>query len=286
MFWKVAQEIDGLKVSKGVDAHNLSAFKDIPKAEQLIGNIEKMVSDKMITGKYNPVIARQSNSKLQQAYVNGQNNALTYETHMITQMVDKILSSVPDELDSENIALTIGSSLDGVVKMCDAAAKKKNERIVKENEEMDKSTMSLHEEKEKQERKKLASNETSEVLNNQKKAIARAKDSTFAAMSMGCKNKQEYSNMITQITQHKTTKNGQQKVQIENHVSNFQESKGVAHTNAKPLKLIKKNPNITNNGDNSNKGFVNVVALIIVLIFIIGVAVGIGYMLYRFGIGG
>ena len=282
MFWKVAQEIEGLKVLKGIDAHNLSAFKDIPKAEQLIGNIEKMVSDKMITGKYNPVIARQSNPKLQQAYVNGQNNALTYETHMITQMVDKILSSVPDELDSENIALTIGASLDGVVKMCDAAAKKKNEKLNQyKNEEMDKSTMSLYEEKEKQERKKLASNETSEVLNNQKKAIARAKDSTFAAMSMGCENKQEYSNMITQITQHKTAKNEQQKKQIESHVASFQKSKGIAHANAKPLRLIKKNPNITNNGDNSNKGFVNVVLLTLVITFIVGVAIGIGYILYK-----
>ena len=66
-FWKVASEIDGLQVLKGVDAHDLSAFKNIGQAQQLIGNVEQLVSDKLIRESYNPVVARQNNPKLQES---------------------------------------------------------------------------------------------------------------------------------------------------------------------------------------------------------------------------
>ena len=41
-----------------------------------------MVSDKLIQGSYNPVIARQNNPKLQETYTRNQESALTFEnTH-------------------------------------------------------------------------------------------------------------------------------------------------------------------------------------------------------------
>ena len=93
--------------------------------------------------------------------------------------------------------------------------------------------------------------------------------------------------MITQITQHKTTTNEQQKEQIESHVATFQESKGITHTNVKPLQLVKKNPNLnSNSGSNSSRGFVNVVILALITTFIIGFSVGIVYMIYKISIGG
>ena len=70
-------------------------------------------------------------------------------------------------------------------------------------------------------------------------------------------------------------------------MASFQESKGITNTYGKSYQLVKKNPNQNNgNGSNSNKGFVNVVILSLITTFIIGVAVGIGYMLYKFTIGG
>ena len=117
-FWKVAQEIDGLQVLKGIDAHDLSAFKNVPQAEQLISNIEQMVSDKLIQGSYNPVIARQNNPKLQETYTRNQESALTFETHMISQIVNGTLGSVEDGLDSESLAIAVGTSLSGVMQSC------------------------------------------------------------------------------------------------------------------------------------------------------------------------
>ena len=286
-FWKVAQEIEGLKILKGVDAHDLGAFKDIPKAEQQISSIEQMVSDKMIIGTYNPTIARQNNPKLQQAYANGQANALTFETHMISQIVNDTLSRTQDGLDSESLAVAVGTSLNGVMQSCVDNASKKDQSTIEEITQIGNSSLAPTEKKGKLERKKMVVQETNQVLSNQQRAIESAKENVLTAMNMGCSDKEEYSNTITQITQHKTTKNEQQKSQIESHMASFQESKGITNTYGKSYQLVKKNPNQNNgNGSNSSKGFVNVVILSLITTFIIGVAVGIGYMLYKFTIGG
>lgn len=286
-FWKVAQEIDGLKILKGVDAHDLGAFKDIPKAEQQIASIEQMVSDKMIKGTYNPAIARQNNSKLQQAYAQGQANALTFETHMISQIVNDTLSRTQDGLDSESLAVAVGTSLNGVMQSCVDNASKKDQSTIEEITQIGNSSLAPTEKKGKLERKEMVVQETNQVLSNQQRAIESAKENVLTAMNIGCSDKEEYSNTITQITQHKTTKNEQQKSQIESHIASFQESKGITNTYGKSYQLVKKNPNQNNgNGSNSSKGFVNVVILSLITTFIIGVAVGIGYMLYKFTIGG
>lgn len=286
-FWKVAQEINGLKILKGVDAHDLGAFKDIPKAEQQIASIEQMVSDKMIKGTYNPAIARENNSKLQQAYAQGQANALTFETHMISQIVNDTLSRTQDGLDSESLAVAVGTSLNGVMQSCVDNASKKDQSTIEEITQIGNSSLVPTDKKGKLERKKMVVQETNQVLSNQQRAIESAKENVLTAMNMGCSDKEEYSNTITQITQHKTTKNEQQKAQIESHMASFQESKGITNTYGKSYQLVKKNPNQNNgNGSNSSKGFVNVVILSLITTFIIGVAVGIGYMLYKFTIGG
>ena len=78
-----------------------------------------MVSDKLIQGNYNPVIARQNNPKLQEAYTKNQESALTFETHMISQIVNGTLGSVEDGLDSESLAIAVGTSLNGgYAKLC------------------------------------------------------------------------------------------------------------------------------------------------------------------------
>lgn len=48
--------------------------------------------------------------------------------------------------------------------------------------------------------------EINQVLSNQQRAIESAKENVLTAMNIGCSDKEEYSNTITQITQHKTTK--------------------------------------------------------------------------------
>ncbi len=290
-FWKVAQEIDGLQVLKGVDAHALSAFKNVEQAEHLIGNIEQMVSDKLVQDSYNPVVARQNNPKLQEAYRTHQENALTFETHMISQIVNSTLSSVDDSLDSESLAIAIGSSLNGVMKRCVDGADKKDKSTVDEISAIaDSPNLSYKDKKGKLERKKKVINETNLVLANQQRAIANTINNVANAMNIGCENKQEYSNMITQMTQYQSTKKETQKPKIEEHISSFQQTKTGEKTYSQSMgqaKVLKKVNNSHNNhNNNSSSGFTNTLFLTLIVTFAIGIAVGIGYMLYKFNIGG
>jgi len=108
---------------------------------------------------------------------------------------------------------------------------------------------------------------------------------------MGCETKEEISNISTQITEYNTTNNNSKKSTIEQSVSNFQQSKGMSNehteTMGKAYQLTRTNNNNNNSSNNnSNHGFINVLTLSLVVTFIIGVAVGIGYMLYKLSIGG
>ena len=284
-FWNVAKDIEGLKVLKGIDAHSLESFKSAIKSEELISDIEKMVSDKMITGTYNPVIERKNNPKLQEAYANGQASALTFETHVISQLVNNSLEKAPNELDTENLAMVVATSLNNTMQDCVDNASKKDSNTMETITQISNSELNLSDKKGKLERKKLVIQETNQILSNQQKAIENSKETFLTAMNMGCSDKQEYSNTITQITQHKTTTNEQQKIQIESHLSSFQESKGISVAKDKTYQLTRKNPTQSNISD-SNKGFVNVIILSLVVTFVIGFAIGIGYMLYRFTTGG
>lgn len=285
-FWKVASEIDGLQVLKGVDAHDLSAFKNIGQAQQLIGNVEQLVSDKLIRGSYNPVVARQNNPKLQEAYRTHQESALTFETHMISQIVNGTLGSVEDGLDSESLAVAVGTSLNEVTQSCVYEADKKDKLTVEEISTIyDSQELSLKDKKGKFERKKQVINETNQVLANQQRAIESAKNNVINAMNIGCETKHEYSNMITQMTQHQSTKTESQKPKIEEHISSFQQTKSGEKTysqNIGQARVLTKD----NNNHNSSSGFTDTLLLVLIVTFVIGIAVGIGYMLYRFGIGG
>ena len=99
-------------------------------------------------------------------------------------------------------------------------------------------------------------------------------------MNIGCENKHEYSNMITQMTQHQSTKVNNQKQKIEEHIYSFQQSKGITNT-----QLTRKNHN-QSYGGNANKGALNIIMLALIIAFITGFGIGIGYMLYRITIGG
>jgi len=91
--------------------------------------------------------------------------------------------------------------------------------------------------------------------------------------------------MTIQITQFQSTKRETQKLLIEEHISSFQKNKAGKNTysqNVGQVKQIKKE----NNSHNSSSGFTDALSLTLIVTFVIGVAVGIGYMLYRFSIGG
>lgn len=285
-FWKVASEIEGLQVLKGIDAHDLSAIENADKFATLVSSITDIVADKMVTESYNPVVARQNNKKLQEAYKKGQDKALSFETQMVNQMLVSINSQIPDNIDTYDTTLYMEQGLDAMMQSCVMDATQKDKAVVEEISTIpENEDMSIDDKKGKVERKKKTIEDTNQVLANQQRTIETAKTTIKTAIEMGCERKEEIANISTQITEHNCTNSESKKEKIEQNILKFQQSKGMqsgfleTKGQAYQLKRI-------NNNSNSSNGFINVITLSLIVTFVIGIAVGIGYMLYRISIGG
>ena len=285
-FWKVASEIDGLQVLQGIDAHTLKSIKDVDKSAMKVSDITEMMRDKFVSKDYNPVVARQNNVKLQEAYKQGQNKALSFETHMVNQSVSSICNNLNDDLNPEDIAIGIGQGLNIAMQECIDNANAKDKSVIDEISSIaENDKMPLEEKKAKAERKKKVIDETNQVLSNQQLVIENAKRSVVNSVNIGCQNKLEIINMTTQITEHNSSKDETHKNAIENQVSAFQQSKGTLSvpTNEKNPTLVKKQ-NSTNH--NQNSGFASTLSIIMITTFIVGFVAGITYILCKLWIGG
>ena len=281
LFWKIASDYD-IKVIKGIDAHSISAFQNLDKGQELITNIEQMVSNKMIKGQYNPIIARQNNPKLQEAYKSHQEEVLTYETHLVSQIINNTLETISNDQDSESLAMALETSLNRSMQRCITEASMKEKSTAEEMSTMlDSKELSIKDKKLKLERKKQAIIEVKQVLENQRRAIERAKNNVINAANIGCENKNEYSAVITQMTQHQTTKSEIQKMRIEQNLSSFQSSKNEQKNNSqsidKPTVMKKTNDNQGHN--TSSSGFVNIIALSMIIILVCSILFIIVYIL-------
>lgn len=279
-FWKIAQEIEGLKILKNVDLLNANE-----QIQQDNNEVIQLLNDKIIKTDYNPVVARQNNLKLQEAFKIHQKNALTFETHMINNIVNGALEKTEDGLDSNTLADIIDTSLDNVSQSCTNFANEKGKSIIKEVSDISEDTdLSVIDKNYKIERKKQAYNETNQVLINQQKVIETAKNNVLNAMNMGCETKMEYSNMITQMTQYQSTKDVSQKQLLESNINEFKQSKqGQKYYSQEYVQLRKKEKK---NDNNFSSGFANSIFIIIIVLLLIIGAIFIGCILHKTSIGG
>ena len=284
-FWKVASEIDGLQVLQGIDAHTLRCIQDVDKSAMKVSDITEMMRDKFVSKDYNPVVARQNNVKLQEAYKLGQDKALSFETHMVNQSVSNICNNLNDGMNSEDIAIGIGQGLNVAMQECIDNANAKDKSVVDDISQIaENDKMSLEEKKAKAERKKKVIDETNQVLSNQQLVIGNAKRSVANSVNIGCQNKLEIINMTTQITEHNSSVNERHKSTIENQVSTFQQSKGTLSINVNEKNpILEKKQNLTSH--NQSSGFASTLSIIMITTFIVGFVAGITYMICKFMIG-
>lgn len=279
IFWQVAQKVEGLRVLKGIDAHDLGALKEVDKASSLISNIEQMVSDKLITDHYNPITARENNPKLQDAYRTGQSKALTFETNMIHYVVENSLSKIDDQHSLADCITIVNHSLDATKEQCLTGATRKNATIAREIPQIaDTINMTPEAKKLKLSRKKKALEETNKTLINQHRAIENAENATRTIQQIGCETKQEMNVLMTKITQFNTTKKENQKKDLYSQLSQFQQSKKTARTQnlTRGHQYVKKN----SNNKTSTTGYTNLIALWLISIYTFAISVGMGYLLY------
>ncbi len=281
MFWKIASET-GVQVLYGIDAHTPKQF------ETMMGN--KQVADKIIDPRtlnlvapnYNPVEARKNNPQLQELYAKGQEKAITYETHLVTQLVGGMLSRFPEETSMDDIAYGTEQLFEQTSISMQQEATKKDQDTVFEIESISSNDSLSKEEKSFQlERTKQAIQHTNETLAHRQGALDRARQSVQYSIEMGCKTKNEVVTTVAQITEANTTKKEETKGKMQECVGRtIQMNQGQQLQHDKQKQLVRTNNNF------NNAGFTNFITLALMVIFGCGFLAGIGYMVYKIMIGG
>lgn len=281
MFWKIASET-GVQVLYGVDAHTPKQFETMmgnKKVTDQIINPEKL---NMVAPNYNPVEARKNNLKLQELYAKGQEKAVTYETHLVTQLVGGMLSRFPEEASMDDIAYGTEQLFEQTSLSMQQEATKKDQDTVSKIETISANDVLSNEEKSFQlERTKRTIKHTNETLAHRQSALDRARQSVQYSIEMGCKTKTEVVTTVSQITEANTTKKESTKEKMQECVSRtMQMNQGQQLQHDKLKTLVKQNNN------SNNAGFTNVISLALMVTFVCGFIAGVGYMVYRIMIGG
>ena len=241
-FWQIASETNGLKVIYGVDAHNLNSFKNINENINKANKIADLVKDKIIKDDYNPIVARKNNRKLQEALINGQKKALTYEAN-VTNFLLKNMSN-----DLNNDITLMMASLDNISKQYEQNALEKNQKRMTLINKSKKDTKKKY-----IQRKKLAIIDTKKAILNEQNFIANIKKNLNIAINMGYNFKEEITNFVTQIIEYNTTNNEEHKNKIKNNIPLIAQ-----------MRILKK--------DNNKSGYINIIILLVISFLILGVA--------------
>lgn len=287
-FWQIAAET-GVSVLYGVDAHTPEQFITMGSEKQKADAIIDPSKLNLVDKNYNPVEARKNNKKLQELYQKGQAKALTYETHLITQITSGIIDRIPDEeFSPETFSYMSEYALANVSQDSTKKASERDKTTISRIETISSDPKLTPQEKAFQlNRSKSTIGHTNDTLSQQQSALERARETISTSVEMGCQSKQDFKAVTTQITEGKTTKSNDRRSEISNNLQTVQLATNptTKKEQTKGPVLVKKINSNNNSSSNGNKGFINTVILTLIITFVCGIAVGIGYMLYKISIG-
>ena len=287
-FWQIAAET-GVSVLYGVDAHTPEQFITMGSEKQKADAIIDPTKLNLVDKNYNPVEARKNNKKLQELYQKGQAKALTYETHLITQITSGIIDRIPDEeFSPETFAYMSEYELANVSQDSTNKASERDKTTISRIETISSDPKLTPQEKAFQlSRAKSTIEHTNDTLSQQQSALERARETISTSVEMGCQSKQDFKAVTTQITEGKKTKSNDRRSKISKNLQTVQLANNptTKKEQTKGPVLVKKINSNNNSSSNGNKGFINTVILTLIITFVCGIAVGIGYMLYKISIG-
>ena len=238
IFWEVASETKA-KVVVSSDAHDPKQLKsmkeDRQRAYEKIGDLPL----NEVGRDYNPNKARARNKKLQSALAMTATGAISYETYIILQLIEKISSS-KDQQD--------------IPQLCDSITSKMEQLITNEDINV-KITKITSEEEMTRLKKQLQSKHFKETLKNRREMLLRARESVKRAKT-SCKTKQELISFV-RLDMESTRK--KKKNLPKDMTSMLIETPEVEKTATQPVAekpkvLIKPN-------NNSNKGYIETLSL-------------------------
>lgn len=267
-FWKIASET-GVQVLYGVDAHNPSQFDKMgwnkKTADQII-DPEKL---NIVSSNYNPVEARKNNSRLQELYTKGQQLATTYETNLTQLLVFRMLSGFPETTRMDELLPgEVDQMFKNVSESMNEESKAEKSKISTEK----KSAEPAVEQEFQSERTEQILQHIEETHINRQKALDRTKQALQYSIEIGCNSKHDVISTVSKITETNSTKKESTKEKL---TASIEQTKQISlekqqHDNSKG-----------NNTATNNNGFTNTNSLILIITFICGIIICIGYIVYK-----
>ena len=260
LFWEIASEV-GNDVIYSVDAHNPNHILAIDEDREFIERIIDTSKLKFVSDNYDPVLARENNLILQEAYASTCVSAVTQETAMITALLDSM-----EVLEGQDVLETLKGGLYTIGENFDKEAAQKMKRLDKK-----------YKEAENKEKYDLCKKRLIATYGERHAALDRAKESLSVAQAIGCSTKDEYVYAVGLLTEAKSSDDpvkiatASEKLEIFSEKKS-EENKSVTQDSAKVYvnKPVESPANNCNSSDNSS-GFVSsmnlILAVVVLLVF-------------------
>lgn len=267
-FWKIASET-GVQVLYGVDAHDPSQFDKMGWNKKIADQIIDPEKLNIVSPNYNPVEARKNNSRLQELYTKGQQLATTYETNLTQLLVFKMLSGFPETTRMDELLPgEVDQMFENVSELMNKEAKAEKIKISMEK----KSAEPAAEQEFQSKRTEQILQHIEETHINRQNVLDRTKQALQYSIEIGCKSKHDVISTVSKITEANSTKKESTKEKL---IANIEQTKQISqekqqHDNSKG-----------NNTATNNNGFTNTNSLILIITFICGIIICIGYIVYK-----
>ena len=272
-FWKIASDT-GVQVLYGVDAHDPSQFDKMGWNKKIADQIIDPEKLNIVSPNYNPVEARKNNSKLQELYETGQEHATTYETNLAQLLVFRMLSEFPETTKmNELLPGEVDQMFENVSELMNKEAEVEKSKINTEQ----KSAESAAEQEFQAERTKQVLQHIEETHTNRQNVLERTKQALQYSIEIGCNSKHDVISTVSKITEANSTKKESTKEKL---IASIEQTKQISQEKQQQHD----NSNVYAKGNNTaanNNGFTNTNSLILIITFICGIIICIGYIVYK-----
>lgn len=289
LFWRVAEgycnspRMDGKKllVIYAADAHHPGHIMSIDEDRELVEKKIDTSKLKFVSDEYDPVMAREDNLSLQDAYEESLETAVSYETSMIQMLISGV-----DISEGDSAYERIGEALSHSREKCSADCIESLRKIDEKLATLD-DYSSYSEEKKAllREKGKLKKERIIETCEARERAIDRAQVSLSEAHEIGCETKEEFVQVVGYLTEEKTSSNPVAIQNANDSIDAFKESKSESKTDVssigeKPKTLVYKPAESGNSGGDGNSSSDGGFASSINLLLVIGMLVLFGIVAY------
>lgn len=276
IFWNIAAKV-GCSVLYGIDAHTPESILNSEISRRIANNAIDVTKLNLVPFDYNIIEARKNNTKVQDLLAEGQSEALSYEASLVNLLLTGVMGVISNNASPDMIRGLLEEFVKRKKDDLSNVATANDQKVLERIEKISSSTsLSPQDKAYRLERTKQAIPEINQVLHNQSALFERMNDSVTRAFEMGCSTKEEFKNVIVLLTEEKVQTNEEKKTRARSKINGFIESKkeNQSMVTDKP-KILERKTN------NNNQGFIKTLSLSMIIGGIIGITLGILFVIMR-----